>query len=80
MVRGESYLWIAGKVLKDDGTLNVMAEQIRALELRRAPVGVHTSPSHPPSENGGGAESPRRSPYAFLKRLRRNAPGAKSWG
>ena len=69
-IRGESFLWITGKLAKDDGTLNIIAEQVRPLALQRHSTG----PSHPPPI------LPRPSPYRFLKQLRRNPPNAKSWG
>jgi error-prone DNA polymerase len=68
VIRGEPFLWILGTLAKDDGTLNIIAEEVRALKL----MGSTPSPlPHPAKE---------RSPYTFLKKLRRNAPSAKSWG
>lgn len=80
-IRGEPFLWILGTLAKDDGTLNIIAEEIRPLKLRRTAgqaVGRSDIPSEPLS-----ARPPNRqtaSPYTFLKNLRRNAPGARSWG
>ncbi len=68
-IRGEPFLWILGKLAKDDGTVNVIAEQVRALKLRR----IAATPATP-------AAPATRSPYAFLKDLRRSAPGSKDWG
>jgi hypothetical protein len=37
-LRGEAFLWIAGTLAKDDGTVNVLVEEVRGLEagaLRR---------------------------------------------
>jgi len=31
-VRGEPFLWIRGKLAKDDGTVNVLAEEIEGLQ------------------------------------------------
>ncbi len=64
-IRGEPFLWISGGLAKDDGSLNIIAEEVRALKARRPPPAV--------------AEAPRN-PYALLKNLRRSAPDAKSWG
>jgi error-prone DNA polymerase len=64
-VRGEPFLWVIGKLAKDDGALNVIAEEVAGLKLH-----VHPSPFPlPPSR-----------PFAFLKTLRRVAPESKDWG
>ena len=34
-IRGEPFLWVKGKLAKDDGTLNVIAEEVRGLGVRR---------------------------------------------
>ena len=34
-VRGEPFLWVRGKLVKDDGALNVIAEEIRGLQCGR---------------------------------------------
>lgn len=71
-IRGEPFLWVAGKLAKDDGAVNVIAEEVRPLAVRRS----NPSPFPlPPSQQ----DTPR-SPYAFLKTLRRHAPGSKDWG
>jgi error-prone DNA polymerase len=36
-VRGEPFLWIAGKLAKDDGAVNLIAEELRELRLHRIP-------------------------------------------
>jgi error-prone DNA polymerase len=71
-IRGEPLLWVRGTLAKDDGTLNVLAERIQALRVPR-----HTS-----RRPGAAAppEEPARSPYAFLKSMRRVAPDSKDWG
>jgi error-prone DNA polymerase len=74
-VRGEPFLWIAGKLAKDDGTVNVLAEEARALHrgMRNAERGT----------DGGPADSASplpRSAFAFLKTMRRLAPESKDWG
>jgi hypothetical protein len=68
-IRSEPFLQIRGTLAQDDGTLNVIAEEVRALRLRR--VGGST---------GRRVAAPSASPYIFLKRLRGNAPDPKSWG
>lgn len=67
-IRGEPFLWVSGTLAKDDGTVNVIAHKVRALTLRhsRGPVISHTAASS--------------SPYSFLKKLRRTAPGSRNWG
>ena len=70
-IRGEPFLTIAGTLARDDGTVNVIAEEVRPLALQqrlKTPDGTARSRT----EEG--------SPYRFLKHLRRNAPDAKSWG
>jgi error-prone DNA polymerase len=69
-IRGEPLLWVQGTLAKDDGTLNVLAERIEAL---RVPRDADRAPAAPPEE-------PARSPYAFLKSMRRVAPDSKDWG
>ncbi len=64
-VRGEPLLWVGGKLAKDDGTVNVLAEEARGLRLN----GMQES--HIPRLD---------SPYAFLKTFRRVAPESKDWG
>jgi len=65
-VRGEPFVWVRGKLAKDDGTVNVLAEEVGGLKL----VGAqHAAPNHdaPP-------------PFSFLKAMRRLAPDSKDWG
>jgi error-prone DNA polymerase len=64
-IRGEPFLWIGGRLAKDDGSLNIIAEEVRALKARRPAPAV--------------AEAPHN-PYTLLKNLRRAAPGSKDWG
>ncbi|HMH81642.1 MAG TPA: error-prone DNA polymerase [Gemmatimonadales bacterium] len=75
-VRGEPLLWVRGKLAKDDGTVNVLAEEARGLQLngRRETGDERQSISRLPSPDS------RRSPYAFLKTFRRLAPDSKDWG
>ena len=65
-IRSEPVVWIIGKLAKDEGTLNVIAEEVHPLKLRSASV----PPAFPSS----------RSPTSFLKQLRRAAPNSKNWG
>jgi error-prone DNA polymerase len=64
-IRGEPFLWVAGKLAKDDGTFNIIAEGIKPLKVRQLP---------------SFEKSSSYSPYKFLNTLRRTPPGAKSWG
>jgi hypothetical protein len=64
-IRGEPYLWVEGKLAKDDGAVNVIAGELRPLTVKR---------KVPSFERTG------QSPYRFLKDLRRSPPTAKSWG
>jgi len=34
-IRSEPFLWVKGKLAKDDGTLNVIAEEVRGLAAGR---------------------------------------------
>jgi error-prone DNA polymerase len=75
-IRGEPFLWILGTLAKDDGTLNIIAEEVRALKLN----GRAAPPLSYPHARDGAQHTRGKSPYRFLKELRRDAPGAKSWG
>lgn len=66
-IRGEPFLRITGKLAKDDGTLNIIAQQVRALKVPRA------TPA--PASNLSS-----QSPYRFLRSVRQIAPGSKDWG
>src|SRR6267154_2053349 len=77
-VRGEPLLWVRGKLAKDDGTVNVLAEEARGLRLhgmRDAGGEIRPITTHPASRI-----SHLDSPYAFLKMFRRLAPDSKDWG
>jgi error-prone DNA polymerase len=86
-VRGEPFLWILGTLARDDGTVNVIAEEVRPLKLQQGGgASERFTEGHSYrrakligalSTDGSGG---KRSPYAFLKQLRRNPPAAKSWG
>jgi len=78
-VRGEPLLWVRGKLAKDDGTVNVLAEEARGLRLS-AECGVRSAEStDDPSTPYSTLRTPH-SPYAFLKSMRRVAPESKDWG
>ena len=74
-IRGEPLLWVRGTLAKDDGTVNVLAEEVRGLRAKQ------DDPNRAAllAGEGAGAET-RRSPYAFLKAMRRVAPESKDWG
>jgi error-prone DNA polymerase len=71
-IRGEPFLWVFGKLAKDDGAVNVIAEEVRPLTVKRSNPSPFPVPSSP--------EGAPHSPYAFLRTLRRHAPGSKDWG
>jgi len=68
-IRSEPFLWIIGRLAKDDGSFNVIAEEVRALKIRYSSL-VSRPPSPESSSN----------PFAFLRSLRQNAPDSKDWG
>jgi len=72
-VRSEPILRVRGKLAKDDGTLNVIAEEVCGLELgtRKADRGIEMDSSD--------FRAPR-SAFAFLKSLRALAPDSNDWG
>jgi len=74
-IRGEPLLWIAGKLAKDDGTVNVIAEEARGLHcgLRIVDGGFE----EPPVQS---AIRKPQSEMGFLKTFRRVAPDSKDWG
>jgi hypothetical protein len=90
---------VRGKLQKDGATLNVLAEEVRALKAGRSggqAVARREDRDEPPTPSAGSFSSPdrgsrapnrptthpaaARSPYTFLKTMRRVAPDAKSWG
>jgi error-prone DNA polymerase len=80
-IRGEPFLWVKGKLAKDDGTLNVIAEEVRGLVVERLngwAVGEtdESSRAEPPT-----AQPPNRSTaFRLLRSLRAVAPDSKDWG
>ncbi|HEX4560672.1 MAG TPA: hypothetical protein VH113_02470, partial [Gemmatimonadales bacterium] len=73
VVRGEPMLWIRGTLAKDDGALNILAEEITALE--------RGSGNSERGTGDRGSDFPvPRSAFTFLKTFRRVAPDSKDWG
>jgi len=74
-IRGEPLVWVRGKLAKDDGTVNVLAEEVKGLHcgLRIADCGTE----RPPVESA--VRNPQ-SEMAFLRSMRRVAPESKDWG
>jgi len=73
-VRGEPFVLVTGKLAKDDGTVNVLAEEVEGLQsdMRRVSCGADAE----------GVDAARRTPhaFAFLRAMRRVAPDSKDWG
>jgi error-prone DNA polymerase len=65
-IRGEPFVLVRGKLAKDDGTVNVLAEEVRGLQCDIK------SPD----------PAPRQSPavFSFLRAMRHVAPDSKDWG
>jgi len=80
-IRGEPYLWVKGKLAKDDGTVNVIAEAVRGLGVR-----LNDGTTERRNETAIEGESRtavppyRRTATALLRSLRAAAPGSKDWG
>src|SRR5216110_2522967 len=74
-IRGEPLLWIAGKLAKDDGTVNVIAEEAQGLK-----VGTRNAERGTNSEPDCSAFPLPHSAFDFLKSMRRLAPESKDWG
>jgi error-prone DNA polymerase len=74
-IRGEPLLWVRGTLAKDDGTVNVLAEEARGLHcgFRNADRGLEEPPVESTIRNPQSAMS-------FLKAMRRVAPESKDWG
>ena len=74
-IRGEPLLWVRGKLAKDDGTVNVLAEEAKGLHcgLRTSDCGFEDPPDESAIHNPQSA-------LAFLKSMRRVAPESKDWG
>ena len=74
-IRGEPLLWVRGKLAKDDGTVNVLAEDAQGLQC-----GVQSSERGVDWEADDSAFRTPHSAFAFLKSMRRVAPESKDWG
>src|SRR5213596_1216896 len=74
-IRGEPLLWVRGKLAKDDGTVNVIAEEAKGLK-----VGTRNAERGTEGGDDGSAFRLPRSAFAFLKSMRRVAPESKDWG
>ena len=76
-IRGEPLLWVRGRLAKDDGTVNVLAEQARGLQINCGLQIADCGIEEPPVESA--IRNPQ-SEMAFLKSMRRVAPESKDWG
>ncbi len=76
-VRGEAFVLVTGKLAKDDGTVNVLAEKVEGLKLQgTSDAGRGTSLS----VNDPSLVPRPSSPFSFLRAMRRVAPDSKDWG
>ncbi len=66
-VRMEPFLWVRGKLRKDGATLNVIAQEVKALRV---------------AENGSPSKTPSHAEdsFAYLSSLREHPPGTRSFG
>jgi len=64
-VRGEAFVLVRGKLAKDDGTVNVLAEEVFGLQ-----TDIRTSEPTRPTAHA----------FSFLRAMRRVAPDSKDWG
>lgn len=80
-IRGEPFLWVRGKLAKDDGTLNVIAEDVRGLAAGRLD-GWTARDSDASEDHQSTKPSSRQAikPSALLRSLRAVAPDSKDWG
>jgi error-prone DNA polymerase len=67
-IRSEPFLWIHGTLRRDDGNVNIIADEVRPLSVDR----FHDHRSR-------GYDTARRQPAALLKDLRRSPPSSKNW-
>jgi len=66
-IRGEPFVLVRGKLAKDDGTVNVLAEEVRGLQCD-IKDSKDPAPRHTPAA------------FSFLRAMRRVAPDSKDWG
>ncbi len=74
-IRGEPLLWVRGRLAKDDGTVNVIAEEARGLKL-----GTRNAERGTDDWADRSAFPLPHSAFDFLKSMRRVAPESKDWG
>jgi error-prone DNA polymerase len=86
-IRGEPYLWVRGKLAKDDGTVNVIAEEVRGLAAGRPDGWTAGDADQPLAPDGQTLKPSSRQAVqlfhrsaALLRSLRAVAPGSKDWG
>ena len=73
-IRGEPLLWVRGTLAKDDGTVNVLAEEAKGLHC-----GLRISDCEFEDPPESALPNPQ-SAMSFLKSMRRVAPESKDWG
>src|SRR3989454_521277 len=74
-IRGEPLLWVRGRLAKDDGTVNVIAEEAQGLKL-----GTRNAERGTDDWADRSAFPLPHSAFDFLKSMRRVAPESKDWG
>src|SRR2546430_7864403 len=72
-VRGEPFVLVTGKLAKDDGTVNVLAEKVEGLQGEMRKCEIECQPDD-------FAFRIPHSTFSFLKAMRRVAPDSKDWG
>jgi error-prone DNA polymerase len=77
-VRGEPFLWVRGKLAKDDGSLNVIAEELRGLTVGKREGG--SGKRGPDDASRFPPPAPRNGALSLLRSLRAVAPGSRDWG
>ena len=72
-IRGEPFVLVRGKLAKDDGTVNVLAEKVEGLQCEIRNVKREMN-------DPDFALRASHSAFGFLRAMRRVAPGSKDWG